>query len=296
MPNYSILNDNAITYTVDNGNHVITLVKDPNMIAGSARWDTFDTGYIYYNLPAYSKIIEISETLSQIYDQYINRGIFKEVPTPSTSLPKWATYNPEEKSYYIRFDYVMSVSVDYSSIPTCKFFTASHNFFKSKDYHYANSSIGDICSHKELVSKNQNVSYCPYSDDIFGSSPQHNCSYYSADTEVLKVINLTSKFAEANKINITVSKSRMQLGKNIQILFYDEINKTEFHKISFDSLDQDQLDSIPQNVQNIIDEIISSYENDFIIESEDITSQSVILKKKSFISSLVETDNNDVYI
>jgi hypothetical protein len=88
----------------------------------------------------------------------------------------------------------------------------------------------------------------------------------------------------------------MQLGKNIQILFYDEINKTEFTKISFDSLNQNELDLIPENVQNIIDEIISSYENDFIIESEDITSQSVIIKKKSFISSLVETDNNDVYI
>jgi leucyl-tRNA synthetase len=79
-------------------------------------------------------------------------------------------------------------------------------------------------------------------------------------------------------------------------LFYDEINKTEFHKMSFDSLDQSQLDLISENVQSIIDEILSSYENDYIIEPEDITSQPVIIKKKSFISSLVETDNNDVYI
>ena len=297
MPNYTILDDTTIVYSVANSDKTIILIKDPNMIAGSARWDTLNTKNIYYNLPPYSKIIEIADTLSQIYHQYYEAGVFSSVPTPDSKLPKWSTYDPELQSFYIRFDYVMSISVDYSSIPTCKFYTSPHGSFKSLDYHYANTSIKEVCSEPQLVIKNQDISYCPYaSNDIFGSMPQHNCSHYVADSEILKVINLTSKYSENNKLNITVSKSRMNFGKNIQILFHDEINNTTFHKISFDSLDQNQLNLITQNVEEIVDEIISSYKNDFVIESQDVFVEPVVIKKKSFISSLIEKEDINVYV
>ena len=88
----------------------------------------------------------------------------------------------------------------------------------------------------------------------------------------------------------------MNAGKTVNILFKDEINNTVFHDVKFDSLDKEQLNSISAMVQSILDEILQSYKNDFNIDTEDIPSQVVKIEKKSFISSLIERDNQDVYI
>jgi hypothetical protein len=49
-------------------------------------------------------------------------------------------------------------------------------------------------------------------------------------------------------------------------------------------------------VQSILDEILESYKNDFNIDTQDVISQVVKIERKSFISSLIERENQDVYI
>lgn len=298
MSNFIVQDEKTILYsTQDDGSleNCITLVKDLNMIAGSVRWDTLATGFIFYNLPEYSFITSINDTVSQINNKFVKNGTFSKVPNPNDDLPNWATFNPEDNSYYIRFDLIFNIKTDYSSVATCKFYTNPHSNFSSQDYQYANKSKGDICSEPILNAKSNGVAYCPYYQNLFSDMPAHSCQGYSADKTILSLINLSAKHSD-NKINITVTHSRMDAGKNINILFKDEINNNVFHDIKFSSLDKEQLDSIPTMVQSILDEILESYKNDFNIDVQDVLSQVVKIKKKSFISSLIESDNQDVYI
>lgn len=299
MSNFIVQNETTILYPTQpwDGSieNCITLIKDTEMIAGSVRWDTTATGSIFYNLPEYSSITSINDSLLQVYNKFVKNGTFSRVPSPNDDLPNWSTFNPENNCFYIRFDLVFNIKTDYSSVPTCKFYTNPHSNFSSQDYQYANKSKGDICSEPVLNAKSTGVAYCPYYQNLFSDMPAHSCQGYSADKKILSLTNLSSKHSD-NKINITVTQSRMDAGKNINILFKDEINDNVFHDIKFSSLDKEQLDSIPTMVQSILDEILESYKNDFNIDTEDLSSQVVKIEKKSFISSLIERDNQDVYI
>ena len=298
MSNFIVQDEKTILYpTQDDGSleNCIILIKDTDMIAGSVRWDTIATGFMFYNLPEYSTIASISDSLFQVYKKFVQPGNFSKVPSPNDSLPNWATFNPEDNCFYIRFDLVFNIKTDYSSVATCKFYTNPHSNFSSEEYQYANKSKGDICSEPVLNAKSTGVAYCPYYQGMFLDMPPHSCGDYSADTKILSLTNLSSKHSE-NKINITVTQSRMDAGKTVSILFKDEINDNVFHDIKFSSLDKEQLDSIPTMVQSILDEILESYKNDFNIDTEDVISQVVKIERKSFISSLIERENQDVYI
>lgn len=298
MSNFIVQDEKTILYpTQTDGSleNCIILIKDPDMIAGSVRWDTISTGFIFYNLPEYSSITSISDSLLQVNNKFVKTGKFSSVPSPNDDLPNWASFNPEDKCYYLRFDLVFNIKTDYSSVPTCKFYTNPHSSFSSQDYQYANKSKGQICSEPVLNAKSNGVAYCPYYENMFLDMPAHSCQGYSADKTILSLTNLSAKHSD-NKINITVTQSRMNAGKTVNILFKDEINNNVFHDVKFDSLDKEQLNSIPAMVQSILDEILESYKNDFNIDTQDIPSQVVKIEKKSFISSLIERDNQDVYI
>jgi len=298
MSNFIVQDEKTILYpTQDDGSleNCIILIKDTDMIVGTVRWDTIATGFMFYNLPEYSTIASISDSLLQVYKKFVISGKFSNVPSPNDSLPNWATFNPEDRSFYIRFDLVFNIKTDYSSIATCKFYTNPHSNFSSEEYQYANKSKGDICSEPAMNAKANGISYCPYYQNMFLDMPAHSCSGYSVDTKILSLTNLSSKHSE-NKINITVTQSRMDAGKTVSILFKDQINNNVFHDIKFSSLDKQQLDSIPTMVQSILDEILESYKNDFNIDTEDVIPQVVKIEKKSFISSLIERENQDVYV
>jgi hypothetical protein len=298
MSNFIVQDEKTILYPTQNDGSLencIILIEDKDMIPGTVRWDTTATGFMFYNLSEYSTISSISDSLLQVYNKFVIPGTFAKVPSPNDSIPNWATFNPEDKSFYLRFDLVFNIRTDYSSVPTCKFYTSPHSSFSSDEYQYANKSKGDICSEPVLNAKSSGVAYCPYYQNLFADMPAHSCQGYSADSKILSLTNLSSKHSE-NKINITVTQSRMDAGKTVNILFKDQINNTVFHDIKFSSLDKDQLDSIPTMVQSILDEILESYKNDFNIDTQDVISQVVKIERKSFISSLIERENQDVYI
>lgn len=294
MTNYTTIDDTTITYNVSGSNDTIYLVRDENMIQGSARWNTLVDNRIYYNIPPFSKVDKINDTLEQIYSQYVKMGVFGKAPTPDSSLPAWVTFNPEDQSFYIRFSYVMSFSSDFSSIPTCKFYTSPSGNFKSSDYPYANKSTLEICGEESIPVGPSGIRQCQYPNGLF-DIPQPSCPKYVADTSTIRSLHLKSKFSE-NKLNITASVSRMKMGAELHVVIEDKINKTVYHKLTFDALDKDQQAQISTEVDAIIKELLLSYEETFEITEEPFAETSVIIRKKSFISSLVEKDNTNVYV
>jgi hypothetical protein len=293
---------NNFSYTVPspNGDNEEQLfVFDSTIPYNTILWDTIlnENGHtdhiIYYNLNKYQKVKSVNEsTFSQIYFGYFKHGKFSHVPNPDNNdLPNWVSFNPERKAYNIRFDYVLIIEQDYSSVSVCDHYTSPITSVMSNDYQYANKpAFTHICSHPSIVEANKtlNPSVCFYINDqqSFIGCPLYSTKPIYTNSASLKSFNSDSVLNIAAEANITHSATK------VTAKIYEANTDQIIHEIC--------LDFVPENKAQIIEEfdslfntVILAYESTHSILPEEVNSESdidtqiVSISKKSYISSLV---------
>jgi hypothetical protein len=286
--------------TDDNGNvEEQSFVFDPTIPYNTAKWDTIlnSNGHtdhiIYYNLNKYQKISSINvDTFNQIYKKYFKKSYFSTIPDlNNNNIPNWISYNPEEKMFYLRFDYVFNLIEDYSSIPVCSHYTSPITSVVSEEYHYANKpSFTHICSHPTIVANNNtlNPTICHYVHDrkSFSICPLYSFSSIYYKSVLLKSINSDSILNIAAEANVTHSATKVS-AKIFEVLT-DQI----IHEIELDFI-PDSKDSIINEFDQLFTTVISAYDSTHVITESSIEVEEnqnvspVTISKKSYISSLV---------
>lgn len=288
------------TYSVPDGygnTEEQQFVLDSSLPFNTAKWDTVldsngHTDHImYYNINKYQVISSINgETFHQIYNAYFKKSFFSSAPKVNAdNIPNWSTYNPEEKVFYIRFDYVFNVKEDYSSLPVCKHYTSPMTSVMSDTYQYANKpSFTHVCSEPNIVKSNKtlNPSFCHY---VHEKQSFSLCPFYASEPIYFKSVTLKSSNAESTlqivaEVNITHSAAK------VTGLIYEAQSNEVIHKIELDYIPDDN-NSIVEEFNSLFETVISAYDSThLVIESslnQELQETSVSISKKSYISSLI---------
>jgi len=296
--NFEVLSNGDIAYqiTTDSDQSEVQLfVFDSNMVNGTVRWDTIvnSNGYTehiaYYNINKHQVIVSVSNTFNQIYNQFYKKGNFANVPDSDNANGDWFNYNYDDNCYYIRFDYVFSIKEDYSILPVCDNFTSPFSPISSPRYHYGNKSINFVCSHETVVANNKTpyATQCSmvHSGDSFLSCPLYSFTpvYYSEVT--------LQKLNSKETLTLVAEATLTNLGTKISASVKIKDSSTEIHTITSDTLPGMSYDSITNELSNIFDEVLSSYEENYTVLKTIINPSKdfapVTINNKSYISSLV---------
>jgi hypothetical protein len=201
---------------------------------GSACYDSNSSEkVIKYNIDKYESIISIEHTFEQIYNQYISSG---KLNIKNKEYGTWVNYNNDDEKYYIRFSYLFTIKTDYSTLPACKYFTTRFSEFPAKEYHYANKSSCDTCSHPTIVENSNNeISLCHYRLSVKSFSI---CPLYTEDILHTSSYKIKSKFSEETFVITSKAYRSNDSSKVIASIYQTLPDETEIviQTISLDTL------------------------------------------------------------
>jgi hypothetical protein len=291
MSNFTKIDSNTISYQITSNqnfqNDSFNFVIDPTLMPGSACYDSNSSEkVIKYNIDKYESIISIEHTFEQIYNQYISSG---KLNIKNKEYGTWVNYNNDDEKYYIRFSYLFTIKTDYSTLPACKYFTTRFSEFPAKEYHYANKSSCDTCSHPTIVENSNNeISLCHYRSSLKSFSI---CPLYTEDILHTSSYKIKSKFSEETFVITSKAYRSNDSSKVIASIYQTLPDETEIviQTISLDTLSGASYDDFFSNLKEITDEVLDAFCDTHIIDSIENNSNetSVQIQKKSYITSLV---------
>jgi len=291
MSNFTKIDSNTISYQFSNNqnseNDFFNFVIDPTLMPGSAYYDSTSVEkVIKYNIDKYELVTSIEHTFEQIYSQYIRNG---KLNIKNQEYGNWINYNSDDQRYYIRFSYLFNIKSDYSSLPACSYFTTRFSEFPAKEYHYANKSSCETCSHPAIVENSNNeISLCHYRSSAKSFSL---CPLYTEDILYTSSYKVKSKFSEEN-FTITAKAYRSNDSSKIIASIYQTLpdeTETVIQTIALDTLSGASYDDFFANFKDITDEVLDAFCETHIIDSiENNSNQTPVqIQKKSYITSLV---------
>lgn len=263
---------------------------------------------IYYNVSDNNVIKSVTKNLNTIYDNYINStrsldsGSFVTLPSPNSSIPAWATYNPELKLFSFDIKLIFNVETDVSKISQCVYFNKpSFPDHFSDHYQYANASMNYICSNPIFSNNLTKPYYCQYSSDIVNIT---SCSGYQANEAHISTHVLTHKTSNNSFELKTVLKCSVKYIYSVSVI--NSLDNSVLSTLSYDSI------AVPKDKTLLYEEIflhldslLNSYLEDYNVETTFnilFSSSSVSVKiksKSSYISNLIPKDDyvnqNQVY-
>lgn len=284
ISNLYYINDNDFYYLFEEGK--LYFVKDISLNPDTAKiavdsHPVYSTNHvIYYNFSPYSKLVSFPDQLRSIYDGYISKNSFAN---PDQTLGSWCKYNSDLKSYYLKFSFVFNTQKDYSHLATCQHLTSFFNPINAENYHYANKSKNNVCSHPTVIKNNEGkISYC----SMIMDHPA-NCPLYQEDKKLISRYNVKSK----NSPNVYVFSSYVsRFLDQVHIFVENSETKDPIFNVKLSDLNDVSYDKILFEAEFLMQEALSAYPLTFFSIEKDETDTSIpvsISKKKSYISSLV---------
>jgi hypothetical protein len=257
---------------------------------------------LYYNLPKGSLIDSISgSNMTTIIEMYLlssktskNYSFLSSEPNSHTSsIPEWASYNPERKMFSFSTELFFKIKVDNSNIRMCSYRTSSAPLSQtSEHYQFANASRSCVCSNPVINSKSISaVTECLYSS---ASNRIYTlCPFYLSDEELIQTDVFKHKMSgESFSVKTTMYRSINDTWvielKNVDtdvILHRLDYKNTVFGK---------DKSTLRQEALSVLSQVYSDYSEDYDIELNN-TIQNVVINKKSknsYISTLFSEDPN----
>ncbi len=298
------MNKNTISKQLFDGT-IVNFVYDESIPVSFVYWDTVETYKryqtfktvtnskdvfnfdVFYNIPLEFFIKDINDNVEHIYKSYIiennnNSNVFKTYPKAETSLPTWASFNPEKKMYSFDHSLFFNITVDTSKVSQCAYATKPYGLSQVSDYYqYANFSKNCVCSNP-VFAKNDSISKCAYAFDALAIK---TCSGYLEDKKTLFVNLLTHKTSK------NCFELKTTVYRNIEDAYKIEIFNTNSNVI-VSNLDykltvfEKNKKNLYEEARNYLIELLKVYEEDYNIEWK----EDYLVSKVSFVS--VQTKNN----
>jgi hypothetical protein len=304
-----------------NEKSVVVLKKDLTIPSNTVYWDTVnvckiwkihsefnpDSRFVFsvrYNLTeamVLSSESPIKSSFKTIFNSYIcdPKGVtsLRKVPSPTSQIPEWATYNPEHNCFVFSADLILNFTVDTSRVAECSYRTSPSSSIQPSDaYQYANLSRTCVCSHPSLQN-GTSVQQCYYNSSY--DRLVQRCQFYTPDENNIALINLKNK-NNSNSFQISATIFRkIDAGYRVEIQNASTnsiISNLDYSSIVFSSDKSSLYKEVLEHLNEIISPYLENYDVSFEYDITKVDTQSVsvnIKTKSSYISSLLSKDSYD---